>query len=190
MQPWYWYSSHASSVLPFWTYHGHYFHHYHRYYNHTLSACPGKLNINQSNSEVDVCITEKDFYFPVMNLRNVITFTKLLNIWEYLQVRSQYVLCKRQRVPLLTYPESMTAALETGPPVLKSFARPSAIVVDVFLVIYQLGICCVYIVFIAGNIKQARIPNTIVKFYNLLPSMSPAKRGYYGKTTICMITYM
>ncbi|XP_061707880.1 proton-coupled amino acid transporter-like protein CG1139 [Cydia pomonella] len=68
-------------------------------------------------------------------------------------VRSQYDLCKRLRVPLLTYPESMAAALSRGPPALRVLARPSALAVDIFLVVYQLGICCVYIVFIAENIK-------------------------------------
>ncbi|KAI8430466.1 hypothetical protein MSG28_000731 [Choristoneura fumiferana] len=68
-------------------------------------------------------------------------------------VRSQYDICKRLRVPLLTYPESMSAALAAGPPSLRALARPAALAVDIFLVVYQLGICCVYIVFIAENIK-------------------------------------
>ncbi|KAJ2954569.1 hypothetical protein O0L34_g2858 [Tuta absoluta] len=69
-------------------------------------------------------------------------------------VRAQYALCKLRRVPLLTYPESMVAALEIGPKCLRGFARHSAIVVDVFLVVYQLGICCVYTVFIAATFKK------------------------------------
>lgn len=69
-------------------------------------------------------------------------------------VRSQYAACKRLRVPLLTYPQSMSAALEAGPPPLRRFAGSLATTVDVFLVVYQLGICCVYIVFIADNIKK------------------------------------
>ncbi|XP_049885848.1 proton-coupled amino acid transporter-like protein CG1139 [Pectinophora gossypiella] len=69
-------------------------------------------------------------------------------------VKAQYNLCKRRRVPLLTYPESMVAALEIGPRPLRRFAKSSAVVVDVFLVVYQLGICCVYTVFIAGTFKK------------------------------------
>ncbi|XP_030035363.1 proton-coupled amino acid transporter-like protein CG1139 isoform X2 [Manduca sexta] len=74
-------------------------------------------------------------------------------------VQSQYAACKRLRVPLLTYPESMAAALQAGPAPLRSLARPAAITVDVFLVVYQLGICCVYIVFIAENIKKIVDPH-------------------------------
>lgn len=40
----------------------------------------------------------------------------------YFQVRSQYILCKRRRVPMLTYPISMKMALEEGPPVLRWLA--------------------------------------------------------------------
>ncbi|CAG9558030.1 unnamed protein product [Danaus chrysippus] len=77
-------------------------------------------------------------------------------------VRSQYQACKRLRVPLLTYPESMSTALGCGPDFLRKFARPSALAVDIFLVVYQLGICCVYIVFIADNIKRVCDP-----YYNM-----------------------
>lgn len=42
------------------------------------------------------------------------------------QVRSQYILCKRRRVPILTYPISMKLALEEGPPALRWLA-PAAV---------------------------------------------------------------
>ncbi|XP_022900132.1 proton-coupled amino acid transporter-like protein CG1139 [Onthophagus taurus] len=69
-------------------------------------------------------------------------------------VNAQYVLCKRIKVPMLTYPESMKLALETGPPCLRPFAKYSPYLVDVFLVLYQLGICCVYVLFVAKNLKD------------------------------------
>ena len=84
-----------------------------------------------------------------------------------MQVRAQYAACKRLRVPLLTYPESMAAALEGGPPPLRRFAGSLAITVDVFLVVYQLGICCVYIVFIADNIKKVGILAFFLDILNL-----------------------
>ncbi|XP_017767789.1 PREDICTED: proton-coupled amino acid transporter-like protein CG1139 [Nicrophorus vespilloides] len=71
----------------------------------------------------------------------------------HILVKAQYVMCKRLKVPMLTYPESMKIALESGPQCLRRFANMSPILVDFFLIIYQLGICCVYVVFVAVNIK-------------------------------------
>uniref|UniRef100_A0A1B6FW34 Amino acid transporter transmembrane domain-containing protein n=1 Tax=Cuerna arida TaxID=1464854 RepID=A0A1B6FW34_9HEMI len=69
-------------------------------------------------------------------------------------VRSQYEMCKRLKVPILSYPESMKVALQHGPSAFRPFANISAPIVDFFLILYQLGICCVYIMFVAENIKE------------------------------------
>ncbi|RZF40862.1 hypothetical protein LSTR_LSTR003372 [Laodelphax striatellus] len=69
-------------------------------------------------------------------------------------VRSQYELCKRKKVPILSYPETMRVALQQGPSCLKPFANISVPIVDGFLIIYQLGICVCYIMFVATSIKQ------------------------------------
>lgn len=37
-------------------------------------------------------------------------------------IRSQYILCKKHRLPILSYPISMKMALEEGPPCLRIFA--------------------------------------------------------------------
>ncbi|XP_044254420.1 proton-coupled amino acid transporter-like protein CG1139 [Tribolium madens] len=68
-------------------------------------------------------------------------------------VQAQYVMCKRLKVPMLSYPQSMKVALESGPQCLRPFAKYSPLLVDFFLIAYQLGICCVYIVFVGVNVK-------------------------------------
>ncbi|CAO1305140.1 unnamed protein product [Diamesa hyperborea] len=72
----------------------------------------------------------------------------------HILVKSQYKLCKKHRVPLLSYPESMKLALEEGPSVLRGFSSSAVLIVDGFLVVYQLGVCICYIVFVATNVKQ------------------------------------
>ncbi|CAH1970299.1 unnamed protein product [Acanthoscelides obtectus] len=69
-------------------------------------------------------------------------------------VRAQYVICKKMRVALLTYPESMKVACEIGPTCLRGFAPYAPLVTDFFLIFYQLGICCVYIVFVGVNLQN------------------------------------
>lgn len=106
---------------------------------------------------LSILATLGDFKFNFFVGRFAI-FTFTLGICRlFPQVQSQYAACKRLRVPLLSYPDSMSTALEMGPQSLHRFSHSLAIAVDVFLVVYQLGICCVYIVFIADNIKKVCI---------------------------------
>ncbi|XP_055632906.1 uncharacterized protein LOC129773330 [Toxorhynchites rutilus septentrionalis] len=85
---------------------------------------------------------------------NTILIGILCTYCLHVLVQAQYVLCKRHRVPILTYPISMKMALEEGPQCLRWSSRYAIAIVDGFMIVYQLGICCVYIVFVASNIKQ------------------------------------
>lgn len=85
---------------------------------------------------------------------NTILIGILCTYCLHVLVQAQYALCKRHRVPILTYPISMKMALEEGPACLRPFSPYAVVIVDGFMIVYQLGICCVYIVFVATNIKQ------------------------------------
>ncbi|XP_070515233.1 proton-coupled amino acid transporter-like protein CG1139 [Cardiocondyla obscurior] len=69
-------------------------------------------------------------------------------------IRSEYELCKRKRVPSLSYPATAEAALLDGPMFLRRFSKASIHIINVFLLIYQMGTCCVYIVFISKNLQS------------------------------------
>ncbi|XP_018335116.1 proton-coupled amino acid transporter-like protein CG1139, partial [Agrilus planipennis] len=43
----------------------------------------------------------------------------------HMLVQAQYVLCKRLKIPMLTYPESMKVALNSGPIWMRRFANMS-----------------------------------------------------------------
>ncbi|XP_068627000.1 proton-coupled amino acid transporter-like protein CG1139 [Battus philenor] len=66
---------------------------------------------------------------------------------------SCYALCKRRKVPSLTYTAAAEAALSEGPDWCKACAPYAAHVVNAFLLIYQIGTCCVYVVFVSENIQ-------------------------------------
>lgn len=85
---------------------------------------------------------------------NTILIGILCTYCLHVLVQAQYILCKRHRVPILTYPVSMKMALEEGPACLRRFSPYAIVIVDGFMIVYQLGICCVYIVFVATNVKQ------------------------------------
>lgn len=69
-------------------------------------------------------------------------------------VLSEYELCKRKKVPSMTYPATAESALSEGPAFLRPFSKASIHVINTFLMIYQMGTCCVYIVFISSNLQS------------------------------------
>ncbi|XP_023309199.2 proton-coupled amino acid transporter-like protein CG1139 [Lucilia cuprina] len=72
----------------------------------------------------------------------------------HILIGSMYVLCKRKRVPYLTFSEAMTMGFQEGPPCFKCIVPIATPFVDGFLAFYHFGICCVYVVFISESIKQ------------------------------------
>ncbi|XP_046389900.1 proton-coupled amino acid transporter-like protein CG1139 isoform X2 [Ischnura elegans] len=72
----------------------------------------------------------------------------------HLLVKSQYELCRKRRVASLNYPETAEEALREGPPFMRACAPYAGHIVNTFLLVYQLGTCCVYIVFVSSNLKD------------------------------------
>ncbi|XP_017767783.1 PREDICTED: proton-coupled amino acid transporter-like protein CG1139 [Nicrophorus vespilloides] len=72
----------------------------------------------------------------------------------HILLKNQYRLCKRLKVPFLTYGESMKFAMKDCPSgCVRAMAGFFEGMVDFFIIVYQLGICCVYAIFIPGNVK-------------------------------------
>ncbi|XP_017136693.1 proton-coupled amino acid transporter-like protein CG1139 [Drosophila miranda] len=62
-------------------------------------------------------------------------------------------LCRRHRMAVLSYRETMELALLDGPTWLHWMSRPLGYFVDILMCAYHFGVDCVYIVFIAKNLK-------------------------------------
>ncbi|KAL0279965.1 UNVERIFIED_CONTAM: hypothetical protein PYX00_001405 [Menopon gallinae] len=71
----------------------------------------------------------------------------------HLLIKCEYEICKRRRLPALNYPSTGEAALLEGPSVLHKLAPVAPHVINFFVLAYQLGICCVYVVFVSENVK-------------------------------------
>ncbi|KAL0902830.1 hypothetical protein ABMA27_000612 [Loxostege sticticalis] len=54
----------------------------------------------------------------------------------------------------MAYPKSMMMAVQDGPPFLRCCKSFFYYFVDIVLIIWQIGICCIYLIFVAENIKQ------------------------------------
>ncbi|XP_050540826.1 proton-coupled amino acid transporter-like protein CG1139 isoform X2 [Daktulosphaira vitifoliae] len=72
----------------------------------------------------------------------------------HLAFQTSYELCKKKKVPSLTYSACVAAAFEEGPQLTRKFAPFAEFIVNFFLVLSLIGSNCVYIVFISTNIKS------------------------------------
>nr|XP_018900084.1 PREDICTED: proton-coupled amino acid transporter-like protein CG1139 [Bemisia tabaci]XP_018900092.1 PREDICTED: proton-coupled amino acid transporter-like protein CG1139 [Bemisia tabaci]XP_018900100.1 PREDICTED: proton-coupled amino acid transporter-like protein CG1139 [Bemisia tabaci] len=68
-------------------------------------------------------------------------------------VRSEYELCKKRRVPRMTYAQTFEAAFAEGPKTFRPLAGAAGVACKIILFLFQGGACCVYIVFVAENLK-------------------------------------
>ncbi|XP_036095896.1 proton-coupled amino acid transporter 1 isoform X2 [Molossus molossus] len=70
-------------------------------------------------------------------------------------VKCAHHFCRRLNKPFVDYGETVMYGLESSPiPWLRNHAHWGRHIVDFFLIVTQLGFCCVYFVFLADNFKQ------------------------------------
>ncbi|XP_062549452.1 proton-coupled amino acid transporter-like protein CG1139 [Armigeres subalbatus] len=63
-------------------------------------------------------------------------------------------LCQRYQVPVMSYSEVGQYAVESGPRCFQPLARLIGLLINCFLIIMQLGFCCVYFLFVAVNLND------------------------------------
>lgn len=72
----------------------------------------------------------------------------------HILVKCAHILCRRTQTPSLGFADVAEAAFLVGPEPVQKYARLAKATINSFLVIDLLGCCCVYIVFVAENLKQ------------------------------------
>lgn len=77
----------------------------------------------------------------------------------HILVKCAHILCRRRKIPMMGFADVAEQAFLDGPPSLNKWSRFIRFIVNVFLVIDLIGCCCIYLVFVATNVKQ------VVDFY-------------------------
>uniref|UniRef100_A0A1B6C7H6 Amino acid transporter transmembrane domain-containing protein n=2 Tax=Clastoptera arizonana TaxID=38151 RepID=A0A1B6C7H6_9HEMI len=72
----------------------------------------------------------------------------------HMLVNCAHELCIRCQVPSLGFSEVVEQAFSSGPSSVRKYSRAIRLLVNVFLVVTQLGFCCVYFVFVAHNLHE------------------------------------
>lgn len=72
----------------------------------------------------------------------------------HMLVQCAHELCIRSQKPALSFSEVVEDSFASGPVFLRPYAKTMKNIVNVFLVITQLGFCCVYFLFVATNIQD------------------------------------
>lgn len=93
----------------------------------------------------------------------------------HMLVGCSHELCRRIQKPSLDFSEVCFTAFETGPPGLRKYSKTARTIINIFLVITQLGFCCVYFVFVAVNIQEVvahyffKLPTRVYLLLMLIP---------------------
>ncbi|CAA9995095.1 unnamed protein product [Nesidiocoris tenuis] len=72
----------------------------------------------------------------------------------HILVNCSHELCRRYQCPSLTFSQVVHRSFKSGPVTFQPFSKLIRWIVNTFLIITQLGFCCVYFVFVAKNLKQ------------------------------------
>ena len=72
----------------------------------------------------------------------------------HMLVKCCHELCRRLQVPSLNFSGVCYASFETGPPGIRRYSMLAKNLINTFLLITQIGFCCVYFVFVAVNLQE------------------------------------
>lgn len=72
----------------------------------------------------------------------------------HILVKCSQIVCRRSRIPSLSFAEIAEASFLAGPKAMHRWSRLARFLINLFLVLDLLGCCCVYNLFVATNLKQ------------------------------------
>ncbi|XP_055311580.1 proton-coupled amino acid transporter-like protein CG1139 isoform X2 [Sitodiplosis mosellana] len=128
----------------------------HRTVEHPLSNTETIIHLLKSSLGTGILAMPQAIYHAGWLLGSIGTVAIGLIAVYSMQIllSSHYELCKRRKVPSMDYPAIAQNALLEGPQWLHRYASLVVHITNGFLWTYQIGSCCIYVVFIGGNIKS------------------------------------
>lgn len=72
----------------------------------------------------------------------------------HILVKCAHILCRRRKIPMMGFADVAEQAFLDGPIKLQRYSRFIRFMVNCFLVIDLVGCCCIYLIFVATNVKQ------------------------------------
>ncbi|BFZ14999.1 hypothetical protein BsWGS_18038 [Bradybaena similaris] len=99
----------------------------------------------------------------------------------HMLVNCSHRLCQRTGSIAMDYADVMEVCLKTGPQSLRRFSKYSRYVVNALLIFTQFGFCCVYIVFVATNVRAV---------INNFHADGPSMLVYEIIVTVALIPYV
>lgn len=130
--------------------------HEHRNVTHPTTNMETLLHLLKGSLGTGILAMPNAFYHSgyVLGITGTLFIGFICTYCIHQLVKSELELCKRRRIASLNYPDTASAAMEEGPRIFQKCAPYAGHVVNTFLILYQLGTCCVYVVFVASNIKE------------------------------------
>lgn len=71
-----------------------------------------------------------------------------------LQVIAEYKVCKKLKKGYVKFPRGMMESVKMGPKWIRWSGPLFYQLVDIFLIVWQIGVCAIYFVFVSENVKQ------------------------------------
>ena len=101
-----------------------------------------------------LCLSVSPFIF-FHPLRATLTISNSLLV--FFQLKCSRELCARTHVSSLSYEQTAKVAFSAGPEKCRPWANFVGYTITTFLIITQMGFCCVYFVFVSQNLKQVGV---------------------------------
>lgn len=130
--------------------------HLHRVLSHPNTSLETLFHILKDSLGTGILAMPEAFKYA--GVLNGLVSTVIIGIFNtyciHILVNSQYTICKKIKRPFLSYSESMEIGISMGPLCLRGLTKYAANITDTVVILFQIGVCSVYILFVEENLRD------------------------------------